>query len=267
MRKESIKKLIATALVFGSVLGVSNSVYAAVQENNNSGSVVSASSQKNAETAKGWHLVGKDGKEYFYKDGVLQNNSIITVWGTKFKCDANGVVVGDIVSDSDDVDQYMHQFSEDYKNNDKRWKKVNGNWHFCYLDDEMTEYSEDKITKDGWEEINKYWYHFNKNGDMDKNTIINDECGNECQLNADGALINRDSPMFNYEDDDDCGFKFIDKDGKTYCTDVNGKIKTSWVMKGGKWYYCNKDGIVQKNVTIIENDKKYVLDKDGVWVK
>lgn len=248
MKKKSINKLIAGALVLGSILSVGRGAYAA--------------------TEKGWELRGKDGKEYFYNNGVLQKNGIITVWGIQFKCDADGVVVGDIVSDSKDVDKYMHQSSEDYKNNDKRWKKVNGNWHFCYLDDDQKEYSEANITKDDWEEVNGYWYHFNKNGDMDKNTTIKDDSGNEYKLNADGVLINREKPVLKIsEDTEKDGVTFTEKDGKTYSIDEQGNKRTGWVMKGGKWYFFNKQGVLQKNTSVIEKGQKYVLDVNGVWIR
>ena len=264
MKKKRIKNLLAMTLLVTSIAGAGNSAYAATVKGDGSDTekLTSNVDLNSDEKDDGWELRGKDGKEYFYKDGVLQKNGIITVWGVKYKCDADGVIVGEILSDSDDVDKYMHQFSEDYKNNDKRWKKVDGNWHYC---EDPEEYSEKKIVKNGWIGINQYWYHFDENGNMDKNTTIKDECGNECQLNSDGALVNREEPEFKEEEEPE--FKFIEKDGKTYCIDLQGNKKTGWIMKGDWWYFCNSDGIVQKNISIIDNGQKYILDQNGAWIR
>ncbi len=38
-------------------------------------------------------------------------------------------------------------------------------------------------------------------------------------------------------------------------------------MKGDWWYFCNSDGIVQKNISIIDNGQKYILDQNGAWIR
>lgn len=62
-----------------------------------------------------------------------------------------------------------------------RWVLDGGKWY--YYDD-------------NWEKINGFWYHFDKDGVMEKNTTIKDKVGNDCVLNADGVLTNREEPQF-----------------------------------------------------------------------
>ena len=38
-------------------------------------------------------------------------------------------------------------------------------------------------------------------------------------------------------------------------------------MYNAKWYYTNKDGVMQKDTALIEGDKKFVLGADGVWIQ
>ncbi|MBE6072449.1 MAG: hypothetical protein E7208_10885 [Clostridium butyricum] len=255
MNKKFINKLIAGALICGCILPMSNITAKAEISNGSKTTINNVNLKKNV-----WH--GEDGKLYYYdENGVMQKNTIKTINGIKYKFDETGNNVGEMKTDKDDIDKYMHQYSEEYKENDTRWNKKDGEWHFCYLEGDE-KYSEGKCEKDDWAEINGYWYHFNKDGEMDKNTTIKDDKGNECKLNADGALINRKEPEFAIEDDTE--FKTID--GKDYYIDETGNKKTGWILKGGKWYYADQNGVIQKNKTVIINNKKYTLGSDGVWI-
>ncbi len=257
MNKKFINKLIAGALVCGCILPMSNIAAKADVTNGLATTTKNMALNKNV-----WE--GRDGKLYYYdENGVMQKNTIKTINGIKYKFDESGNNVGEIKTDKNDVDKYMHQFSEEYKQNDSRWNKKDGKWHFCDIEGDE-QYSEDKCYKDDWAEINGYWYHFNKNGDMDSNATIKDEKGNECKLNADGALINREEPEFNIEDEGNEEFKTIE--GKTYYIDENGNKKTGWILNDGKWYYADQNGVIQKNKTLIQNNTKYVLGSDGVWI-
>lgn len=55
--------------------------------------------------------------------------------------------------------------------------------------------NEDNV-KDDWEKVNGFWYHFDKDGVMEKNTTIKDEVGNDYVLNEDGVLTNSEEPGF-----------------------------------------------------------------------
>lgn len=37
--------------------------------------------------------------------------------------------------------------------------------------------------------------------------------------------------------------------------------------KDHKWHYYNQNGEMQKNTTIIDNGKKYVIDENGDWIQ
>ena len=152
----------------------------------------------------------------------------------------------------------------EYKKRDDRWCNKDGNWYFNF---EGT-YTDEGRDEDEWDFINGYWYHFNKDGIMDRNITIKDEKGNDCVLNSDGVLINREDPEFDDDYDDPkehCSLKVID--GNSYFIDGYGKKITGWVMSGDKWYYMDSNGVMQKNKTIIEGSNKYVLGADGAWIK
>ena len=48
----------------------------------------------------------------------------------------------------------------------------------------------------GWVLEEGKWYYYDENGQMEKNTTIKDEVGNDCVLNEDGVLTNREEPGF-----------------------------------------------------------------------
>ena len=103
---------------------------------------------------------------------------------------------------------------------------------------------------------------------MQKNTTIKDYKGNENILNADGALTNRIEPKYEYEEEaDEVTYSQKVIDGKTYFVDAKGEKKIGWVMYNAKWYYTNKDGVMQKDTALIEGDKKFVLGADGIWIQ
>ena len=51
-------------------------------------------------------------------------------------------------------------------------------------------------TKARWVLDGGKWYYYDENGQMEKNTTIKDKVGNDCVLNADGVLTNREEPQF-----------------------------------------------------------------------
>ena len=112
---------------------------------------------------------------------------------------------------------------------------------------------------------------------MQKNVTIKDDKGNDCVLDADGKLTNRKAPEFNESKDtgsevNETGHVIYSRktiDGNIYYVDnIKGEKKIGGVVDDttGKWYYCNNDGVMQKNTTITVGDKNYVLDADGAWI-
>ncbi len=208
----------------------------------------------------GW--VEDQGKIYYYneKGEMLKDTTVKNQFGKEVKLNKDGVLVGEHGYDIIDGVEVTYDSSEAYKKSQKEWKQVGSDW--TYNDGNQ---KKEHLAK-GWEQINGVWFYFNDNGIMQKNTTIKDGKGNDCVLNADGALTNRAKP----EDKDPEKTKGYSQkviDGKTYFVDDNGVKKIGWVIYNGKWYYTNRDGVMQKDTAIIEGNNKYVLGSDGVWIR
>lgn len=209
----------------------------------------------------GW--VEEQGKMYYYneKGEMLKNTTVKNQLGKEVKLNDKGVLVGEHGYDIIDGIEVTYDSSEAYKKSQKEWKQVGSDWTY----NTGTEKKE-RLAHE-WEQINGVWFYFNDKGIMQKNTTIKDYKGNENVLNADGALTNRTEPKYEYKEEGD-GVAYSQKviDGKTYFVNAKGENKIGWVMYNEKWYYTNKDGVMQKDTTIIEGAKKFVLDANGAWI-
>lgn len=207
----------------------------------------------------GW--VEYHGKMYYYngKGEMQKNTTVKNQLGKEVKLNDKGVLVGEHGYELIDGIEVTYDSSESYKKSQKEWKQVGSDWTY-----NVGTEKEEQLAHD-WEQINGVWFYFNDKGIMQKNTTIKDFKGNENVLNADGALTNRTEPKYDYEaDEDSYSQKVID--GKTYIVDSKGEKQIGWVMYNDKWHYTNKDGVMQKDTTIIDGDKKYVLDANGAWI-
>lgn len=206
----------------------------------------------------GW--VDVEGKVYYYNEkGEMQKDTTVKdLDGNEVKLNKNGVVVGKLGYELIYGEEITKDSSEAYKSSHKQWKKVGNDWYY------YTGGKFENMLTGSWIKDNGVWYNFNDKGIMQKNTTVKDKKGNDCVLNADGALTNRDKP----EEDFEAGYDFSWKqvDGNWYSIASNGNKETGWVQSNSKWYYCNKDGVMQKDTTIVENDIKYVLGTDGAWI-
>ncbi|EHJ02072.1 cell wall binding repeat-containing protein [Clostridium sp. DL-VIII] len=206
----------------------------------------------------GW-VCDVDGKMYYYNEkGEMQKNTTVKdLTGKEVKLNEKGVVVGEHGYDLIDGEEVTYDSSEAYKESHKQWKKVGNDWYYYFGDQGI------KIV-DSWQKDNGLFYYFNKEGKMQKSTTVKSEKGNDCILNADGALINKSTPDITFDDDN---YEWKQVDGNWYYMNSDGDKEKGWIQDNGKWYYCNKDGIMQKNTTIIDQDIKYVLGTDGAWIK
>lgn len=201
-----------------------------------------------------------DGKMYYYNEkGELQKNTTVKdLTGKEVKLNEKGVVVGEHGYDLVDGEEVTYDSSEAYKKSHKQWKKIGDDWYY-YFGDQGT-----KIV-DSWQKDNGLFYYFDKDGKMQKNTTVKSNKGNDCTLNADGALINKTTPDITFEDD----YSWKEVNGNWYYMTSTGDKEIGWVKDNttDKWYYCNKDGVMLKDTTIIDHDIKYVLGADGAWVQ
>lgn len=276
MKKKILNQLIAAALVCGSVLAVGATPANAEMKTENGETYYY---QESGKKVNGWVL--DQGKWYYFNEnGEMQKDKTIKDDNGKiYKFDVDGVLILDEealkkedleldkmnISGSKNIVNHntkiTYDSSEAYKKSHSEWQKKGDNWYY-YEDDDM------KVST--WEKINGIWYYFNDKGIMQKNTTIKDGKGNDCILNADGALTNRSKPEIDISKSIDAnksyGWKQVGNDW--YYINSNGDKVAGWVYTNdGKWYYCNKDGVMQKNTTIIEGDKKYVLDTNGVLIR
>ena len=200
MKEKLINKLVAGALVFASVLPLAGSMPVHAAE---------------TQTKARWVLDG--GKWYYYdENGQMEKNTTITVDGEQYNLGSDGAWIETEEQKREREEQeakieanikaynakypLTNECSEDYKKRDDRWTNKDGNWYYNSKYDQLVfgaiDNGEEDNVKDDWEKVNGFWYHFNKDGVMEKNTTIKDEVGNDCVLNGDGVLTNREEPGF-----------------------------------------------------------------------
>lgn len=250
MKKNLICKLMSSALTIGTLISVA-------------GGAVNAYAAENAQKNK-W-VMSNGFWTYYDENGNLAKDTTLTIKGKEYKFDSNGAWIPneEVKKVIDEQEAYdakypeTNECSEDYKKRDDRWCNKDGNWYFNW----DGTYKDENRDQDEWDFINGYWYHFDKDGKMEKNVTIKDEKGNDCILNSDGVLTNRTEPEFTT-------YSWQTIDGKTYYMNEQGNKKTGWIMtKDLKWYYLDENGVKQVNTTIIDNGKNYVLGADGAWIK
>lgn len=201
MKEKLINKLVAGALVFASILPLAGNIPAYAE----------------IETKTGW-VHEKDGNQWFYYDenGQMLKNTTVTIKGEQYNFGSDGALIETEQQKRDreeraakyeaKIEAYEAKYpltnecSEDYKKRDDRWTNEDGNWYynskFNQLVNDDNSAKAKEYVKNTWEEINGFWYHFDKDGVMEKNTTIKDEVGNDCVLNRDGVLTNREEPGF-----------------------------------------------------------------------
>lgn len=284
MKKKILNRLVASVLVCGSILAVGTNANAEIKTEN--GIVIGKDGEQtskvrfkygvsgNGENGRlyyvdasgretGW--VNEDGKIYYYNDKrEMQKNTVIKdINGNEVKLNNNGVAVGEHGYELIDGEEVTYDSSEAYKKSHKCWKMVDDDWHYYLYD------CKDCMVSDSWQQDNGVWYYFDHDGKMQKNTTVKDGQGNDCVLNADGALTNRNKPEKHTAKAihaDNYSWKQIG--GNWYYMNSNGDKKNGWIQneETGKWYYCNQEGVMQKNTTIIDHDIKYILGSDGAWI-
>ena len=201
MKKKLINKLAAGALVFASILPLAGNIPAYAE----------------TETKTGW-VYEKEGKQWYYydEDGQMLKNTTVTIEGEQYNFGSDGAWIETEQQKKDREESaakyeakikayeakypLTNECSEDYKKRDDRWTHKDGNWYynskFNQLVNDDNSAKANEYVKDNWEKINGFWYHFDKDGVMEKNTTIKDEVGNDCVLNGDGVLTNREEPGF-----------------------------------------------------------------------
>ena len=116
------------------------------------------------------------------------------------------------------------------------WIQSNGRWWFKHNDG--------SYTSNGWEKINRTWYHFDGSGWMQTGWVKD---GSWYYLDGSGAMKTG----------------WLKDNGSWYYLDSSGAMKTGWMKISGKWYYAYSSGALAINTTTPDG---YRVNYNGEWV-
>ena len=116
------------------------------------------------------------------------------------------------------------------------WIQSNRRWWFKHNDG--------SYTSNGWEKINRTWYHFDGSGWMQTGWVKD---GSWYYLDGSGAMKTG----------------WLKDNGSWYYLDSSGAMKTGWMKVSGKWYYAYSSGALAINTTTPDG---YRVNYNGEWV-
>lgn len=116
------------------------------------------------------------------------------------------------------------------------WIQSNGRWWFKHNDG--------SYTSNGWEKINRTWYHFDNSGWMQTGWVKD---GSWYYLDGSGAMKTG----------------WLKDNGSWYYLQDSGAMKTGWMKVSGKWYYAYSSGALAINTTTPDG---YRVNYNGEWV-
>ena len=118
-----------------------------------------------------------------------------------------------------------------------RWVRSGSRWWF--------KGSDGSYPSNGWEKIDKVWYHFDSSGWMQTGWVK--DSGSWYYLDGSGAMKTG----------------WLKDNGSWYYLDSSGAMKTGWFTVSGKWYYAYSSGALALNTTTPDG---YRVDYNGEWV-
>lgn len=162
------------------------------------------------------------------------------------------------------------------------WKATDDNAHQCYFEKGVLQKSkwiteakkkyyvdENGYRVSGLFTVKDVLYFFDTTGVMQKKTWIS-YAGKDYYVNEDGWVL---KSQWLYKKN---VLVYVKKNGavakneivkinkKQYLFNAKGKRSKGFKKLNGKYYYCDKKGIIQKNKWITKKGKTYYLQKDGV---
>ncbi len=117
-----------------------------------------------------------------------------------------------------------------------RWIRSGSRWWFKHNDG--------SYTSNGWEKINRTWYHFDGSGWMQTGWVKD---GSWYYLDGSGAMKT----------------DWLKDNGSWYYLQDSGAMKTGWMKVSGKWYYAYSSGELAINTTTPDG---YRVNYNGEWV-
>ena len=117
-----------------------------------------------------------------------------------------------------------------------RWIRSGSRWWFKHNDG--------SYTSNGWEKIDRTWYHFDGSGWMQTGWVKD---GSWYYLDGSGVMKTG----------------WLKDNGSWYYLDSSGAMKTGWMKVSGKWYYAYSSGALAINTTTPDG---YRVNYNGEWV-
>ncbi len=117
--------------------------------------------------------------------------------------------------------------------------------------------------------ISKKQYYFNQKGVLQKKKWVSAD-GEDYYAGSDGAVLKsqwlyKGNVLVYVTDDGSVAKNELVKIGRdTYYFNAKGKRSKGFKKYNGKYYYCNKWGIIQKKQWITKSGKKYYVQSSGV---
>lgn len=165
------------------------------------------------------------------------------------------------------------------------WKQAADGIHFLYykagtlqkskwltLDKNKYYVDEKGYRVTGFATISKVKYYFDSNGVLKKKSWFTVD-GEDYYANEDGYVLlsqwlYKGNVLVYVKADGAVAKKELYKIGsKTYYFNSAGKRSKGFKKVDGKYYYCDKNGVIQKKKWITKGGKKYYLQKNGVRVQ
>lgn len=165
------------------------------------------------------------------------------------------------------------------------WKKAADGVHYQYLEKgsvlkkkwitiKKKKYYLDKkgYRVTGLVKISSKYYYFNTKGVMQKKKWVSAN-GEDYYVGGDGAalksqwLYKGNVLVYVTSDGSVAKNELVKINGSTYYFNSKGKRSKGFKKYNGKYYYCNKWGIIQKKQWITKGGKKYYVQKSGVRVE
>ncbi len=138
-----------------------------------------------------------------------------------------------------------------------RWVQAGSRWWF--------KGSDGSYPSNGWEKIDKVWYHFDSSGWMQTGWVK--DSGNWYYLGSSGAMKTgwlKDNGSWYYLDGSGAmKTGWLKHNGSWYYLDGSGAMKTGWMKVSGKWYYAYSSGALAVNTTTPDG---YRVNYNGEWV-
>ncbi len=162
------------------------------------------------------------------------------------------------------------------------WEKAEDGIHYCYLEKGVVQkkkwlkigkkkYYVDKngYRMTGFGDIGSYTYYFSEEGELQKDQWF-DVDEKSYYVNKDGIVLKsqwlykNNVRVYVTGDGSVATNTLVKIGGKTYYFNAKGKRSKGFKKYNGKYYYTDKNGIVQKKKWITKSGKKYYLQKSGV---